>query len=34
MPGELTLSGDPTQEDSAASKSYVDRKALVNALLF
>ena len=34
MTGELTLSGDPTLEDSAATKSYVDRKALVSALIF
>ena len=34
MTGELTLSGDPTLEGSAATKSYVDRKALVSALLF
>jgi len=34
MTGELTLSGDPTLEASAASKSYVDRKALVSALIF
>ena len=34
MTGELTLSGDPTGEDSAATKSYVDRQALVSSLLF
>jgi len=34
MTGALTLSGDPTQDDHAANKAYVDRKALVNALLF
>ena len=34
MTGELTLSGDPTLEDSAATKSYVDRKAFVSALIF
>ena len=34
MTGELTLSGDPTLDGSAASKSYVDRKALVSALIF
>ena len=34
MTGELTLSGAPTGEDSAATKSYVDRQALVSSLLF
>jgi len=34
MTGALTLAGDPTQDNHAANKAYVDRKAFVNALLF
>lgn len=34
MTGELTLSGNPINNDHATTKAYVDRKSFVNALLF